>query len=53
VWVAADAAAGGASIAGEVWRLSADGFARFTAGLATPMAIGRVPSRYARNVQFS
>ena len=35
-------AEGGASIAGEVWRLPAAGFARFMAGLATPMAIGRV-----------
>jgi allophanate hydrolase len=42
VRVAAGAAAGGASIAGEVWRLPADGFARFTAGLAPPMVIGRV-----------
>ena len=33
---------GGASIAGEVWRLPAAGFARFMAGLAAPMAIGRV-----------
>ena len=33
---------GGASVAGEVWRLPAAGFARFTAGLAAPMAIGRV-----------
>ena len=32
----------GASIAGEVWRLPAAGFARFMAGLAAPMAIGRV-----------
>jgi allophanate hydrolase len=35
-------AQGGASIAGEVWRLPAAGFARFMAGLATPMAVGRV-----------
>jgi allophanate hydrolase len=33
---------GGASIAGETWRLPAAGFARFMAGLAAPMAIGRV-----------
>ena len=32
----------GASIAGEVWRLPAAGFARFMTGLAAPMAIGRV-----------
>jgi allophanate hydrolase len=32
----------GASIAGEVWRLPAVGFARFLTGLAAPMAIGRV-----------
>ena len=32
----------GASIAGEVWRLPAVGFARFMTGLAAPMAIGRV-----------
>ncbi|HEY1819834.1 MAG TPA: allophanate hydrolase [Trebonia sp.] len=32
----------GASIAGEVWRLPAAGFARFMAGLAAPMSIGRV-----------
>jgi allophanate hydrolase len=35
-------AEGGASITGEVWRLPAAGFARFMAGLATPMTIGRV-----------
>jgi allophanate hydrolase len=34
--------AGGASIAGEVWRLPAAGFARFMTGLAAPMTIGRV-----------
>jgi allophanate hydrolase len=44
---AADASAiapgqAGASIAGEVWRLPAAGFARFMTGLAVPMAIGRV-----------
>ncbi len=44
---AADASASaagqaGASIAGEVWRLPAAGFARFMTGLAAPMAIGRV-----------
>ena len=32
----------GTSIAGEVWRLPAAGFARFMTGLAAPMAIGRV-----------
>jgi allophanate hydrolase len=42
VRVAIDTAAAGASIAGEVWRLPADGFARFMAGLAAPMTIGRV-----------
>ncbi len=36
------AAGPGASIAGELWRLPAAGFARFMAGLAAPMAIGRV-----------
>ena len=35
-------ARGGASVAGEVWRLPAAGFARFMAGVATPMAVGRV-----------
>jgi allophanate hydrolase len=35
-------ARGGASVAGEVWRLPAAGFARFMAGLAAPMAVGRV-----------
>ena len=35
-------AEGGASIAGEVWRLPAAGFARFMTGLATAMAVGRV-----------
>jgi allophanate hydrolase len=35
-------AEGGASIAGAVWRLPAAGFARFMAGLATPMTVGRV-----------
>jgi allophanate hydrolase len=34
--------ASGASIAGELWRLPAAGLARFMAGLAAPMAIGRV-----------
>jgi allophanate hydrolase len=33
---------GGTSIAGELWRLPAAGFARFMAGLAAPMTIGRV-----------
>jgi allophanate hydrolase len=32
----------GASIAGELWRLPAAGLAQFMAGLAAPMAIGRV-----------
>jgi allophanate hydrolase len=32
----------GTSIAGEVWRLPAVGFARFMTGLAAPMAIGRI-----------
>jgi allophanate hydrolase len=35
-------AEGGASITGEVWRLPGAGFARFMAGLAAPMAVGRV-----------
>ncbi|HEY5400900.1 MAG TPA: allophanate hydrolase [Trebonia sp.] len=39
---AAAAGQAGASIAGEVWRLPAVGFARFMTGLAVPMAIGRV-----------
>ena len=44
---AADAAApaagqAGASVAGEVWRLPAAGFARFMSGIAAPLAIGRV-----------
>jgi allophanate hydrolase len=38
----AGSAGAGKSIAGEVWRLPAAGFARFMAGLAAPMAIGRV-----------
>jgi allophanate hydrolase len=40
----AEAPAGqaGASIAGEMWRLPAAGFARFMTGLAAPMAVGRV-----------
>jgi allophanate hydrolase len=33
---------GGASIAGEVWRLPAAGFGSFVASLPTPMAIGQV-----------
>ena len=37
-----DAAPPGASIAAELWRLPAAGFARFMGGLAGPMAIGRV-----------
>ncbi len=39
---ASDAGGAGASIAGEVWRLPAAGFARFMTGLAAPMAVGRV-----------
>ena len=35
-------AEGGESIAGEVWRLPAAGFARFMVGLAPPMTVGRV-----------
>jgi allophanate hydrolase len=42
VRVSPDDGTGGASIAGEVWRLPATGFARFMTGLAAPMAIGRV-----------
>jgi allophanate hydrolase len=38
----AGAAGSGASIAGELWRLPPAGLARFMAGLAAPMAIGRV-----------
>ena len=34
--------AGGASIAGELWRLPGAGFARFMTGLTAPMTIGRV-----------
>lgn len=41
---------GGASIAGEIWRLPAAGFARFMAGLAAPMAIGRVRMEHGREV---
>jgi allophanate hydrolase len=40
----------GASIAGEVWRLPAAGFARFMTGLAVPMAIGRVCLNDGRDV---
>ncbi len=40
----------GASIAGEVWRLPAAGFARFMAGLAAPMTIGRVTLDDGRDV---
>ncbi len=40
----------GASIAGELWRLPAAGFARFMAGLAAPMAIGRVSLDDGRDV---
>ena len=39
---ASTAGQAGASIAGEVWRLPAAGFARFMTGLAVPMTIGRV-----------
>ena len=48
VRVAGDAP--GASIAGEVWRLPADGVARFMASLAAPMAIGRVYLEGGRDV---
>jgi allophanate hydrolase len=40
--VPAGCAGAGEPIAGEVWRLPAAGFARFMAGLAAPMTIGRV-----------
>jgi allophanate hydrolase len=40
----------GASISGEVWRLPATGFARFMAGLAAPMTIGRVSLDDGRDV---
>ena len=40
--VPAGSAGAGESIAGEVWRLPAAGFARFMTGLTAPMAIGRV-----------
>jgi allophanate hydrolase len=40
----------GASIAGELWRLPAAGFARFMAGLTAPMAIGRVSLADGRDV---
>ena len=40
----------GASIAGEVWRLPAAGFARFMTGLTAPMAIGRVALDDGRDV---
>jgi allophanate hydrolase len=46
----ASAAVEGASIAGEVWRLPAAGFARFMTGLAAPMAIGRVGLADGRDV---
>ena len=42
--------AAGGSIAGEVWRLPAAGLARFMAGLAAPMAIGRVYLEDGRDV---
>jgi allophanate hydrolase len=42
--------AAGASIAGEVWRLPAAGFARFMTGLAAPMAVGRVALDDGRDV---
>ena len=41
---------GSAAIAGELWRLPAAGFARFAAGLAAPMAIGRVKLDDGRDV---
>lgn len=40
----------GASIAGEVWRLPAAGFARFMTGLTAPMAIGAVRLADGRDV---
>ena len=40
----------GAAIAGELWRLPATGLARFMAGLAAPMAIGRVSLADGREV---
>jgi allophanate hydrolase len=43
-------AEGGASIAGEVWRLPAAGFARFMSALAAPMAVGRVSLDDGRDV---
>ena len=39
---ASTAGQAGASIAGEVWRLPAAGFARFMTGLTAPMTIGRI-----------
>jgi allophanate hydrolase len=48
--VAEAAAEPGASIAGEVWRLPAAGFARFMTGLTAPMAIGRVRLADGRDV---
>jgi allophanate hydrolase len=47
---AADARETGASIAGELWRLPAAGFARFMAGLSAPMAVGRVRLEDGREV---
>ncbi|TQS44044.1 allophanate hydrolase [Cryptosporangium phraense] len=44
-------AAGGASIAGEVWRLSASGFGAFVAGLPRPMTIGTVTLADGRTVR--
>jgi allophanate hydrolase len=41
---------GGASIAGEIWRLPTAGFARFMAALAAPMAIGRVRLEHGQEV---
>ena len=41
---------GSGAIAGELWRLPAAGFARFAAGLAAPMAIGRVKLHDGREV---
>lgn len=40
----------GTSIAGEVWRLPAAGFATFVAALPTPMAIGQVALEGGRSV---
>ncbi|WP_345801665.1 allophanate hydrolase [Microbacterium sp. AZCO] len=46
----ARSSAGGAPIAGEVWRLPAAGFARFVAALPQPMGIGAVVLEDGRTV---